>query len=169
MDPEDLAGQSEAPVQANRLAAVWDDVVADMEATAEQYREDGWAVVEVHAGHVTPLDGSGRDRWGLDVLAPDNEFAEVERLVLEEGHEFDSCEVFRARDGNLVLLVVAMLAEDAEKAVVFPAYYDEQGAADMLERAREAGQMRTHVRPLSEDPIVTFTQGDPSLFLPEAE
>jgi hypothetical protein len=34
----------------------------------------------------------------------------------------------------------------------------------MLEAAVEAGEMHTHLRPLSETAIVTFTQSDPSLF-----
>lgn len=152
------------------LADHWEAVVGDMEATAGEYRDRGWDVVAVHSGDVATLDGSGpSERWGLDVLAPDDEFDEVERLVDEEGRAFGACEVFRAEAGGVVYLVVALLDEDGEVAVVFPAYYDpaRPEAEGMLARAREAGEMRTHVRPLDERLVVTFTQGDPELFAPE--
>lgn len=155
---------------AERVADVWEEVIADMEATAEEYRERGWDVAAVHPGDVAALDGTGpSERWGLDVLAPDNEFDEVERLMVEDDGSFDACEVYRAQSGGMVYLVVAMLDEGGEAAVVFPAYYDPSRpeSKGMLERARAAGEMRTHVRPLDDRLVVTFTQGDPDLFAPE--
>lgn len=159
----------EPPNQFDRIADVWEEVVADMEATAAEYRERGWDVLEVHPGDVTALDGSGPSgRWGLDVLAPGNEFSEVQQLV-EDGGDFDGCEVFKAQRGDVVYLVVAMVDEAGERAVVFPAYYDpaHPQAQGMLDRARNAGEMQTHLRPLSDHAVVTFAQGDPDLFAPD--
>lgn len=166
-EPDDPAAVAE---QTKQVLAHWDAVIADMEATAEEYRERGWDVVAVHPGDVVAIDGSGDvDRWGLDVLAPDDEFDEVERVVADEGEAFDACEVFKAQPGGMVYLVVAMLDEAGEAAVVFPAYYDpaDRSVREMLARARQTGEMRTHVRPLDERLVVTFTQGDPALFEPE--
>lgn len=155
------------PTPVNRVVSVWDDVVADMEATAEELRAEGFAVLEVHPGDVAAMEGREGHRWGLDVLVPDNEFPEIERLVEEEGHEFDACRVFRAEAKGLALFVVAMLDEDGDQALVFPAYYDKHDGQKVLEKANEEGEMRTHLRPLDERTVVTFTQDDPSLFEPE--
>lgn len=174
-EPEDAAkpdiDEVVDPALANnptqRVMAVWEDVVADMEATAEEYREDGYEVVELHPGDVAPVESGENDRWGFDVLTPDDEIPEIERLVVEEGHDFDSCEVFKAQEETLVLLVAAITAEDPQKAVLVPLYYDVQAAGNMFDRAREEGELPIHVRNLKKDTIITFTQDVPSLFAPD--
>lgn len=161
-------GPEGAPTPVDRVLDHWDEVIADMEATAEEYRRDGWDVVEVHPGDVaTATESEAHDRWGIDVLVPDNEFPEVERRVDEENGSFGASEVFRAQAGGMVFLVVAMLDERDHQAIVFPAYYDIEQSADVLDRARQEGEVRTHLRTLSEDAVVTFTHEDPSMFLPE--
>lgn len=156
------------PTPVDRVLDHWDDVIADMEATAAQYRDDGWDVAEVHPGDVAvATEGEYLNRWGLDVLVPDNEFPEIERRVVEENGDFDSCEVFRASAGGMVFVVVAMLDEGRRDAIVFPVYYDPTEAEEVFERAHQEGEMHVHLRTLSEDPVVTFTQDDPSLFAPE--
>jgi hypothetical protein len=156
------------PSHLETVVEFWEDVIEDMEATAAEYREDEWDVLELHPGDVTPLGPDGpRASWGLDVLVPDDEFAELERIVVEESGAFDTCEVFRATGGGLVFAVVAMLDEQRRDAVVFPVYYHPGDAEEMLAAAREAGTMRTHLRTLAAEPVVTLEQADPSLFDPE--
>ncbi|RDI72003.1 DUF7529 family protein [Halopelagius longus] len=147
----------------------WDDVVGDAEATAEEYREAGWDVVELHPGDVTPvpamLDTEPSAEYGLNVLVPGEEFDTVEDVV--ETAEFDSYDAYRAERGGTVFLVVAMLAEDSGRAVVVPMYYRTKEAAPMLERAADADEMRVIVRPLSDDKRVVFEQRDPNPLFPE--
>lgn len=150
----------------NRVLEVWDDVIEDMEATAETYREEGWEVLAIHPGDVASPDGEQGGRWGIDVLVPGDEFDELERLTEVESFSFDESEVYRATGPGLVLLVVAILDHDTEVAVIFPAYYDVDQARSMLNRATDAGEMRTHLRPLDLENVVTFTHDDPSLFMP---
>lgn len=159
-DPGEVAPENE------RVQRHWEQAVADMEATAEEYRGEGWTVLEVHPGDVVALGPERADRWGLDLLLPDDEFHDLERWVDEEDADFDACEVFRARGGGLLYLVVAMQDTDARRAVLYPAYYDPALASSMLDAAEEAGEMRTHLRPLANEPVVTFTQSDPDLFAP---
>lgn len=161
VDPEAVAERTE------QVLTHWDHVVADMEATAEEYREDGWAVAEIHPGDVTVIDPDTEiERWGFDVLVAANEFEPVERWVVEENGDFDACEVFRAEAGGIVYAVVAMRDEAAERAVLFPVHYDPSDAEAMLRYAQDEGVMFTHLRNLQEDPVVTFSQSDPSLFTP---
>jgi len=151
------------------VAPFWNDVIADMEATAAEYREAGWETLELHPGDVAVLSPEQDDpEYGLDVLVAGNEFDELEALV-EEGVSFDAYEVYRASESGFVLLVVAMQDEERQVAVFYPAYYQAEAAAEMLETAREAETMYSHLRTLSEGRRVTVTHEDPDPFFPEAE
>lgn len=144
------------------LQAFWEEFMADAEATAAEYEDAGWETILIHTGDVTPLDG---DEFGLSVLAPGNEFDAVSEAVAAEGAAFDESEVFRAVRDDIVYLVVVAEDHDRELAVVVPAFYRRGEAAELLRQATEAGEMRTHVRPLSNDDRVTFLHDDPEPFL----
>ncbi|SFR70034.1 DUF7529 family protein [Halogeometricum limi] len=146
----------------------WENVMADMEATAAEYREAGWTVTELHPGDVTPVparvDTVETGRVGLDVLVPGDEFDAVEDVVGRAA--FDAYDAYRAERGDVVFAVVVMQAEDAGEAVAVPVYYTKKEASPMLERVDEDGEMRLYVRPLSGDRRVVFVQSDPEALLP---
>lgn len=150
MDP-----QGPPPAVADR----WQELLADADATAAEYREADWETLVVTPGDVTPLDG---DPFGLDVLAPGDEFEALEALV--DDVTFDTSHVYRAEEGGVRFCIVAVEAGDDEVAVVVPAYFDLGDASALEERARSEGVVYTHVRPLSDDARVTFTHDDPELF-----
>lgn len=150
-----------------RAMEFWDDIVADMEATADEYESEGWEAHQLHPGDVTtrsPDPESDDDLFGLDVLVPNNEFDAVEEL-LEGGVAFDAYEAFRATGDGLVLLMVAMEDNDEEVAVLYPAYYDPQDAQAMLAVADRESEMRTYLRTLTNERI-EFTHEDPGNFTP---
>ena len=65
---------------ADRLVPeVWQNVIEDMEVTAEEYESEGWRTVMCHPGDARMIDGA--DRAGLSVLLPDNEYDTVSSLV----------------------------------------------------------------------------------------
>lgn len=147
--------------------AVWDQVIADVEATADEYREDGWDAVEIHPGEVTVRTEG--DRVGLDVLVPNDEFERLQSL-LADGVTLDGCRVFRATNEGVVFLVVAMEGPDAETAVVYPAYYDasDPDVRDLLRHARAEGELRSYLRILTGE-YVELSHEDPALFVPDDE
>ncbi|WP_276299216.1 DUF7529 family protein [Halorussus lipolyticus] len=148
-----------------RAAEFWDDIVSDMEATADEYEADGWDTLQLHPGDVTALVPDEDDeRFGIDVLVPDDEFGELEALLAGEV-SFDAYEAFRATADGLVLFVVAMEDRDREVAVLYPAYYDAQNAQPMLTAAESAGEMHTYVRTLTNQ-RVEFTHDEPQNFGP---
>ena len=163
----------------SNLTGLWEDTMADMEATAEQFREAGWETVELHPGAVTPLpageteDGYVDERTGLDVLVPGDEFTAVTEAVGgidgEEGTavSYDEYEAFRAQQNDVVFLVVAMKSSEAETTVLIPLYYDVADAAETLERVRERDEMQLFIRPLDDSERVVFTQQSPDALLPE--
>jgi len=148
-----------------RAAEYWDDIVSDMEATAEEYEADGWDTLQLHAGDVTAMvPTEDDDRFGIDVLVPDDEFDDLESLLAGDV-SFDAYEAFRATADGLVLFVVAMEDREREVAVLYPAYYDVKNARGMLTAAENAGEMRTYVRTLTNDRI-EFTHDEPQNFGP---
>ena len=144
-----------------RVMGVWEEVIADMGATAAEYREADWEVLELHPGDVTALDG---ERYGLDVLVPGDEFEELETLAAET--TFESYEVYRAEHEGMTFALVVLESPDSERAVCCPTYY-ERDSGELGRRAHEEGLMHTHIRPLSDDRAVTFSYEDPGLFFPE--
>lgn len=137
----------------------WDDLVADMAATAEEFRAAGWETLELHPGDVTVVAESNR---GFDVLVPDDEFERLREWI--DADAFPDHDVYRAEAGITFLLVVAK-DEAAERAVCCPLYYDEQGGKLLRQLAREDGELWTHVRRLSEE-FVHLRHDDPEPFLP---
>lgn len=170
-DPaEAFEGMGDLPGTHLRAMEFWDDVVADLEATADEYEAEGWETRQLHPGDVTTLTPdpeSGDERFGLDILLPNDEFDAVEAR-LDEGTTFDAYEVYSATADGLVLLVVAMEDHDGEFALLYPAYYDAQSAEGMLRAARDAGEMYTYLRTLTEE-TVEFTHEDPSVFEPQTD
>lgn len=145
----------------------WEDVIADMEATAEEYRRSGWEAIELHPGDVTPLAPDEVDEtYGLDVLLPGDEFEALRRTIAGGDVAFDSYKVYRAREGDVVFLVVAMEDTSSELAVVYPAYYGVQQSSEMFEAADERGKLFSHLRKLEPGTEVTFEHDDPEPFFP---
>ena len=112
MDPQELTNLE--------AMKAWDAVVGDMESTASAYEAEGWRAVVCHPGDVTIR--LGEDRPGVDVLLPDDEYAEIESLV--ETASFDEYEVLRAMNDGLVFAVVVMQDTDQQLAFLFPTYFE---------------------------------------------
>ena len=158
---DDSAGG--APPFAGGGAAVrehWDDLVADMGATAAELRGEGREVLELHPADVTVVS---RSRRGFDVLVPDDEFETLREWV--DGATFPEHRVYRAEAG-LVFLLVVLDDPDAGLAVCCPLYYEPSEAETLRELAEADRELRTHVRRLLES-YVTLTHEDVEPFLPE--
>jgi len=137
----------------------WNALMADAEATAEEYEEDGWETVLVHTGDVTPLSG---DPFGLDVLAPGDEFETLEEIA--GNVTFDTAHVYRNEAGDARFFVIVVEASGDDVAVVVPAFLSISQSDALEETATDEGVMYIHVRPLSDDARVTFSHDDPALF-----
>ena len=145
--------------------AHWEELLADVDAFATEYADVGWETVAVHARSAAVLDGrSETDRYGLSVLAPEDEFERVEELV-EGGVTFDTSAVYSRRVEDVVLLIVVLEDQEREVAVAFPAYYERSDADAMLAEAMDAGTMYTYVTGQSGQ-RVGFEHDEPSVFLP---
>ena len=148
-----------------RVGQFWDDVLEDMHRTAEDLRDDGWTVAEVHTGDVTVvLD----DQPGFDVLVPDNEYEDVEAMV-DDADAFSQFQVFKQVEGDLVYLLISLQDPDNERAIMVPAYYDHRAETELVDRIEEGAAIWTKLRPLADDRRIAFSHRHTSAFHPEAD
>jgi len=155
---------SDEPPAESNFEMLWQDLLADAEATAEEYREDGWETHLLTPGDVTPRYDS-EEPYGLDVLVPESEFELVDGL--REETTFESSDVYAQTIGPIVFLLTAELTTGANTAVLVPAYFNHVNDADLLAAAAEGEGMRLHLRSLGSDHRVTFIHEDHTLFEPD--
>lgn len=145
-----------------QVVGYWEAVIDDMEATATEYREAGWDVVELHPGDVAVLDD---EQHGFDVLVPDNEFEKLETVI--DNAAFEDTRIFFAEDDGIAFVLTVVLDSEREIAVCCPLYYDLQDVNDLQKQADTQDQLDAHIRTLSNDRSVTLSHEDPDLFFPE--
>ena len=153
------------PTQA--LRDRWEDVEADLEATAAELEAEGWTTVPLHPGDVTTRIGRDGGPAGLDVMVAGNEFEELTDQV-EAGAAFSETAVFREASGGVAFLVCVLRDPDRRVAVLVPTFYPQTGedVRALAERAHDEGEVRLFVRPLRRDRVVTFAVEDPALVFP---
>lgn len=158
-----------------RVAGPWERVIEESEAAAEAHRDAGRTAVVLHPGDVATLTGDPRTaaerrdgvdldarRLGFDVVVPGDEFDRLRTELADRSVE--DYEVFRATANGMVFLRTEVAAGDL--VVVLPAYYDLDDRAALERVARKYG-LRTHVRPLSGETVVTIDHARPAPFFPE--
>ncbi len=140
----------------------WSDLIADLEATADELREAGYETVAVHAGDVTPR----ADELTLDVLVPDNEFDRLRTLAGEA--TVDEFAVYAATEGQVTFAVVAGRDSEAGVAVCWPVYVTAADGGPLRERALAADRLEFRLRPLANDREVRFAMSDPAVLFEPA-
>lgn len=143
----------------------WQQVMEDMETTAEEYRDRGWQAIPIHPGDVAVFS-EALDRTGIELLPPDNEFDKLAK-AFDAAAGFESAEVLRAETAGSVYVVVVLEDEPTETAALLPAYYSPSEQEEFVDMIQSDGEVRIHVRPLNERRVLTFSHEDPTLFLPE--
>lgn len=139
------------------LTDSWETFMDDLEETADEYRDRGFDVVEIHAGDVVPLD----DRVALDVLAPGSEFDALQELL--EDFEPDGFSVYKATKGETTFAIIVAEDEDRPAAVCTSIFYHYSVASQFIDNAKKAGFFQIQIRPLSDDEHVVFRIEEPDL------
>jgi hypothetical protein len=158
-------GANEGPADGPPDPERWTQVTAELEGIAEEYRKSGWSVVTAvpDTVHTRGPDVDPEGNGGFDLVIPDDDYEPLAAHVA--GREFDSYEVFRGDGAGAVYLVVAVEAPVSERAVLYPAYFDDSTVGP-LHDAAEAGPLHTHLRAVDGDERVTFTHDTPAPFFP---
>lgn len=145
-----------APIE---VAGRWEALFDDVEATAADLRDEGFDVVSIHAGDVTPLT----DDLTLDVLAPGDEYRELVEMLDEAEAELTEFLVFGATEGGVTFAVVVGQDPTAEVAACFPLYITKETKATLGSQAVEAGEIHFKLRPLDDESAVELTLSEPEL------
>lgn len=160
---ESPSGEAPPNVEA---ADGWQNVIEEMETTAETYRDRGWTTVELHPGDSVFVDSDRR--IGLDVVLSGNEYETLETAMAE--HEFTDVEVFRAEQAGTVYLLIAEQAPESQTVIFVPAYYSLQDTEATRERVTDADELKLFCRRLSDEYILfTHTAVEPFLPVTDAE
>ena len=159
----DETPSTDEPTSVKGLGGVgdyWDDIVADMEATAEEYRERGWETLCLHPGQVWPDFDAG----AFDVLLPDGEYESLVEFV--DASDVDDYDVFRAEVATVYFLLV-LRDEERKRAVLLPGYYDFGHGKKLYYGLPDGGSLGVSARRLREDGTVKFSLDRPDQFFPE--
>lgn len=136
----------------------WGDVLADTEATVEEYRERGWDALRVRPGDVNPIEGDAR----LDVLVPGSEFDAISERM--EGAEIDAFRVYAAAEGGVTFRLVVGEDDDAEFALCVPTFLFDRDAGPLRTAAESRGELTIRLRPLDDRDVVELRLEDPDVF-----
>lgn len=139
------------------FASSWSAFMDDLHTTAEEYRDRGYEVVEIHTGDVVALP----DNAAIDILAPGDEFETLQTLMND--FEIDEYSVFTADVGSSRFVLVIAEDHDQQAAVCCPLFIHGPKSQAIKQRALAAGFIQIQIRPLSDDDHVVFTIDNPSL------
>lgn len=147
----------------------WEELVADADGIAANYRDDGWDGVVLEPIEVTPV--YDEERFGLDVEVTEDEYDLVAKLVDRDDVTFGGAEVYyRPSEGDDRRFALAVERDEATETAVFvPLTYTLSESHGVFERALREADLQLHVRPEAAEQWIVFSHEDPSLFLEEED
>lgn len=148
----------------------WKRTNEDMKLIAEERRDEGWDVVAVPAVHtdtVSPDMGEDSDRFGFVHVIADNHADDVADTLASAS--FDRYEAYRSVEGDQAFLVVELLDDGAETALLIASHYDRNEAEGMIAATRERDVLFTHLKRLDGTHLgtVRHEEYEPLLATPE--
>lgn len=151
--------------------SLWNDLLEDTRAVADEYREDGWDVVVLEPTNIAPVDSE--ERVGLDVTVSADEYDVVAGLIEGGDVTITAADVYyrplaEAGTDQRVALAIER-DDDSETAIFVPLAYDVTACRSVFETALLEEQLLVHVMAAPEHGRVSFSHDDPSLFLEESD
>ncbi|RZV12295.1 hypothetical protein BDK88_1197 [Natrinema hispanicum] len=151
--------------------SLWNELLEDTRAVADEYREDGWDVVVLEPTDIAPVDS--KERVGLDVTVSADEYDVVGGLIEGGNVTITAADVYyrplaEAEIDQRVALAVER-DDDSETAIFVPLAYDITAVRPVFETALLEEQLLVHVMADPDDGWVSFSHDDPSLFLEESD
>lgn len=124
----------------------WKQTLEDMEAIAEDRREDGWDVLTVIAAHtdtVTPGMGE-EDYFGLVHIIPNNHAEEFSEMY--DSDRFTEYLAYGAEVQAFMYVVTELIDPESQASILIASQYDMALSRGLIEAAEEAGVLYTHVK-----------------------
>jgi len=146
--------------------ALWKRVLDDMEATADEYKQEGWTAVMLHPGSVQPLlPSEASQKYGIDIVVPVSEYEETRKVVSDRDDEAQ-IEVLCNRYSETLFSMLVYRFESDQQAILCPFYLSGQDSIDLLELAINEECLPVYIRSLSETPI-KVSLDDPEVLVQE--
>lgn len=146
----------------------WGRTLADMEAIAEDLRDDGREVVAIQAGDTAPEGRDvGGDRFGLSHVIPANKaepFATAFEAVVDPEYR-----VYRQDVDAQVFILTRIDDAESDVSILLAGTFEKRFEGGLVRAAADAGAMYTHVRTLDGTHLGTFEHEDWKLFFPDAD
>ncbi|MFD1565630.1 hypothetical protein ACFR99_19055 [Haloarchaeobius amylolyticus] len=165
------ADESAADDESDLAETLWDDLLTDARAIADEYREDGWDAVVLEPTVVSPVEQD--ERTGLDVTVSADEYDIVAGLIEEGDVTITAADVYYrplAEEGSDQRVALAVERDDnSETAIFLPLSYDITASRSVFETALLEEELLVHVMAEPEVGWVSFSHDDPSLFLEESD
>ncbi|MFB1066036.1 hypothetical protein [Natrinema sp. H-ect4] len=169
-DDSEPSTRSTATNGSNSADPLWNDLLEDARAIAEEYREDGWDAIVLEPVGTFPVEEA--ERTGLDVDVTAEEYELVAELIEDGDVTISAADVYyrplAAESDRRVALAVER-DEESETAIFVPLSYDIEDCRSVFETALVEEQLLIHVTADPEVGWVSFSHDDPSLFLEEVD
>lgn len=124
----------------------WKGTLDDMEAIAEERREDGWDVLTLTAAHTDTVskDMGDHDEFGLFHVVPDNHAEEFEEWF--DPDEFTEYLAYGTDVEGFMYTVTEFIDSDTERSILLASRYDMVRADGLVESAVEEGVLYSHIK-----------------------
>jgi len=156
--------------QAGQLKAAWKDTIADMEAIAEEWREEGYEVTDIVSVDAGPIGRDSNDddgEYGMEFVIPDDDADEfVEAFQAGEYGQYD---VYRGEVEADAFIVEELVDHEVERVVLLAGAYPLRDTQMCAYAAREEEEMFTFVRTLDKTRLGTFRHDGYRKFFPRAD
>lgn len=169
VDEEDFSYADRIAANADAIKAAWKATLEDMEAMADQRRDEGWEVGAFMALDTAPTnpDAGKRDNFGLEFVLANNDGEEFEELF--EGKTFPQYEVYRGSDTGRAYVVVEYIDPETRTAIFIAGEYELRHAPGMVKAARREGEMYTFVQLIDRSVVGAFEHDGVEKFVPEID
>lgn len=119
----------------------WKATNEDMEAIAEERREEGWDVISMPSLHVNPMnrEDEGDELSGLSFIIPNNHADDFEEAY--ENGDFPEYLVYRREVKKSAFLVLELIDPDSDTIILVAGRYDIQQARNAIPAIVEQGEI----------------------------
>jgi hypothetical protein len=166
---EEFSYADRIAANADAIREAWEATIDDMQAMAEQRRDDGWEAISCAAldTAATNPDAGDRDNFGLEFVLANNEAETFEDAY--EGKSFPRYEVYRAENEGRVYAVVEYIDPESETAIFVASQFELRHAPGMVKAAQREGEMYTFVQTIDKTVVGAFEHDDVEKFVPNPD
>lgn len=144
----------------------WKATNEDMEAIAEERREEGWEVISMPSLHVNPMNREDEpdELSGLAFIIPNNHADDFEEAY-EKG-EFPEYLVYRREVKQSAFLVLELIDPDSDTIILVAGRYDLQHARNAIPAIIEQKEIEVVMQTIDGSEFASFRFDDYGAFLP---